>query len=423
MRITADISVSNRSLAVHNVRAAPKASRSSLAIGRRGKAADNKGNNNRDCYLLLCTAQNRNGTEYKLASVCQVFSKFAGEGKATVRLADPPHDLCVTKCDPVALKAFLRVLERAAKGGDEDVKLTSAAPAPPRKQTLILRVEARKDYPYTQGFPSELRTLELPGLGLKKLDARIPRLRDLTVLSCPNNRLARIPEELGVMRALKELRLPGNEIDQIPPDLLRYGRWGRHLAVLDLSGNGLRRLPNEVGFLQALVSLDVSGNDLERLPMHMARMTSLRYLKAAGNSLRSLPGPVVGTLALEDLHLDGNPLEEGPAAGQVILDTVGDSPAPLVDLCLAKIPSSVKLTPELVPAALLDAHEGRLPCFSCGKQVFTARMVVRGRTDLGRASARSVSTSHGQPRSAVAAEAVLGPCCSRRWEAVVARKL
>ncbi len=108
MRLSAEICLCNRSLAQHNMRTSGKSTRSSLAMGKKAEEA----------FVLLCTAQNRAGNKYSLdgGNVERVFSRFSSEGKATIRMRSPPHDICVTKADPVALKAFLAIMAKVVQG-------------------------------------------------------------------------------------------------------------------------------------------------------------------------------------------------------------------------------------------------------------------------------------------------------------------
>ncbi|XP_006872382.1 PREDICTED: leucine-rich repeat protein 1 isoform X2 [Chrysochloris asiatica] len=48
--------------------------------------------------LLISTMKDKRGTRYELKeNIEQVFTKFVDEGKATVRLKEPPVDICLSK--------------------------------------------------------------------------------------------------------------------------------------------------------------------------------------------------------------------------------------------------------------------------------------------------------------------------------------
>uniref|UniRef100_A0A8C8WNI0 Leucine rich repeat protein 1 n=1 Tax=Panthera leo TaxID=9689 RepID=A0A8C8WNI0_PANLE len=48
--------------------------------------------------LVICTLRDKRGTRYELKeNIEQFFTKFMDEGKATVRLKEPPVDICLSK--------------------------------------------------------------------------------------------------------------------------------------------------------------------------------------------------------------------------------------------------------------------------------------------------------------------------------------
>ena len=118
MRISAEAVVTNRALCTHNMRGKTKAVKSSLAIGKKPKSSTSK--DDPEVFMLLCTNTNRAGTKYSLddCNIEKVFTKFVNEGKATVRFKRPAHDICITKCDVIQLKAFLNVLRNVLEKKD-----------------------------------------------------------------------------------------------------------------------------------------------------------------------------------------------------------------------------------------------------------------------------------------------------------------
>nr|XP_012311701.1 leucine-rich repeat protein 1 isoform X3 [Aotus nancymaae] len=49
-------------------------------------------------FLLISTLKDKRGTRYELReNIEQFFTKFVDEGKATVRLKEPPVDICLSK--------------------------------------------------------------------------------------------------------------------------------------------------------------------------------------------------------------------------------------------------------------------------------------------------------------------------------------
>ncbi|XP_020030084.1 leucine-rich repeat protein 1 isoform X3 [Castor canadensis] len=52
----------------------------------------------RPACLLISTMKDKRGTRYELKeNIEQFFTKFVDEGKATVRLKEPPVDICISK--------------------------------------------------------------------------------------------------------------------------------------------------------------------------------------------------------------------------------------------------------------------------------------------------------------------------------------
>ncbi|XP_046317299.1 leucine-rich repeat protein 1 isoform X5 [Marmota monax] len=52
----------------------------------------------RPACLLISTMKDKRGTRYELKeNIEQFFTKFADEGKATIRLKEPPVDICLSK--------------------------------------------------------------------------------------------------------------------------------------------------------------------------------------------------------------------------------------------------------------------------------------------------------------------------------------
>ena len=90
---------------------------------------------------MISTNQNRAGSKFILRNaetpknVEQIFDKFVGEGKTTIRLKVPARDFCIRKADPLQLKAFLNLVKGSlmAKNSEEidKLSLTSSSYASP----------------------------------------------------------------------------------------------------------------------------------------------------------------------------------------------------------------------------------------------------------------------------------------------------
>lgn len=142
MRIKCEMDLVNRILPSMNVKKGGKGCHTQLSIGRKPQSDNKEG----VLFIMACTAKDRNGTKFQVslslsfsydakiiseiilnsAYVCknkcwhawnlfhlvqcaifcffqirdnieQIFAKFINEGKATIRLKDPPQDLCLCK--------------------------------------------------------------------------------------------------------------------------------------------------------------------------------------------------------------------------------------------------------------------------------------------------------------------------------------
>ncbi|KAK3734845.1 hypothetical protein QZH41_011749, partial [Actinostola sp. cb2023] len=94
MRLTCDISVSSRPGNSGPSRSLGKPVRATISVGRKSGRDGDRGT----VFLLVCTAKEKNGTKYKVhGNIMQVFNRFTQDGKATIRMSEPPHDLFISK--------------------------------------------------------------------------------------------------------------------------------------------------------------------------------------------------------------------------------------------------------------------------------------------------------------------------------------
>jgi len=124
MRLRCDVQVSDHQV---SVRKPGKPAFTQVSVGRK------PGHQGKDdpIYVMLCTAQNRNGSKYVIRkNLKQIFGKFVKDGKATVRFNQPPHDLAFSKADPGNLQSLLRVIKLVAEGKElpNQQALSSLAP-------------------------------------------------------------------------------------------------------------------------------------------------------------------------------------------------------------------------------------------------------------------------------------------------------
>lgn len=158
MKLICEISVHNR-LAAH---IKPRSQQSTLALGYHPPGAAKEVDN---LFLIHFTATNKVGTRYKIKrNVEKVFTKFVNDGKTTVSLKQPPHDLQI-RCEPIQLKTFLQTFKCALEGKFEANKLhlsTLAVTGVPQKSMPVktMTIATPSDYPL-RGLPKSLTTLNV----------------------------------------------------------------------------------------------------------------------------------------------------------------------------------------------------------------------------------------------------------------------
>ncbi|XP_028363738.1 leucine-rich repeat protein 1 isoform X2 [Phyllostomus discolor] len=104
MKLHCEVEVVSRHLPALGLRNRGKGVRAVLSLCQqapksqpRPRARDQRGGASPAC-LLVSTLKDRHGTRYELKeNIEQFFTKFVEEGKATVRLKEPPVDICLSK--------------------------------------------------------------------------------------------------------------------------------------------------------------------------------------------------------------------------------------------------------------------------------------------------------------------------------------
>lgn len=179
---------------------AARAQKSTLALGQHPPDKENA-----ELFMILFTPNNKMGMRYKVSNNLEkVFVKFVDQGKATISLKQPPHDVQI-RCDAVQLKCFLQAL-KLAMAGKSTSKLGLGTlvtmPIPQSSHPITkLVVRSRSDYPL-RGIPKSLKTLIVNGIQRCRFDSQILFLKNLTTLDLRDNAIEEIPKQLGQMRLL-----------------------------------------------------------------------------------------------------------------------------------------------------------------------------------------------------------------------------
>lgn len=321
-------------------------------------------------YLLLCTAKNPAGTKYKIyGNVERLFTKCVTQGKATIQLREPKHNLIISKADVSELRRFLELINLAHHGKDLDQSAFSGPPSKvtPTKETLVVR--HRRNYP-SGGFPKTLKTLTVEGCPLARLGHDILALGNLCSLTLVGNGLKTLPLQMSNL-PLQKLVVSQNNIERLPPELFE-GQLLNSLQYLDISENKLTVLPDTVCCARKLMTLVVKSNRLQKLPHGLGFMSCLSILDVTSNALRLLPSSLLmGTLNF--ISICGNPLDGAmpPEAA------TNQGPLRLLQLAAQATAAcgygrKVELTAEDVPRSLLELLCTATPCYSCKQFVIPA---------------------------------------------------
>ncbi|KAK6304134.1 hypothetical protein J4Q44_G00247200 [Coregonus suidteri] len=94
MKLQCDVEVVNRMLPTYGIKNRGKGVRAVLSIGR----LVDKTTECNNIYLMICTANDRAGSKYKLKENIETFfTRFVAEGEATVILKESALDICLSK--------------------------------------------------------------------------------------------------------------------------------------------------------------------------------------------------------------------------------------------------------------------------------------------------------------------------------------
>ncbi|XP_029807697.1 leucine-rich repeat protein 1 isoform X1 [Suricata suricatta] len=244
------------------------------------------------------------------------------EGKATVRLKEPPVDICLSKANSSSLKSFLSAVRLAHRGCNIEVPLSTFTPVKTsefEKFKTKMIITSKKDYPLSKNFPYSLEHLQTSYCGLVRVDMRMLCLKNLRKLDLSHNHIKKLPATIGDLIHLQELNLSDNHLESFSVALCQ-STLQKSLRSLDLSKNKIKALPVQFCQLRELTDLNLDDNELIRFPFKIGQLTNLRFLSAARNKLPFLPSEFQN-LCLEYLDLFGNTFEQPEALPVIRLQT------------------------------------------------------------------------------------------------------
>ncbi|XP_071512088.1 leucine-rich repeat protein 1-like [Diadema antillarum] len=354
MRLPCDVEIQNRMLPSHGMAKRGRTTRASLVIGRRPMTSNKEGS----IFLAVCTAKDRDGAKYSLkGNVEKIFARFAQEGKATLRLQEPAQDVCISKADPLQLKAFLTAVNMAHRDKSiPNVQLSSLVPA---KQSQVERpktsvvVRCPRDYPITTSFPKTMENLQVNDCRLKKVDSRILLAKHLRSLDLSSNIIHTLPDTLNQLPHLSEINFSHNQLQHFPVSLCQ-GHLMRTLQYVNVSHNYLKGLPHQITNLASLVRLDVSHNDMGSLPENFGRLRQLRFLNASHNRLSFVPFSFM-ELRMDEIDLSRNEFDANATQMCIFRTTEHCGP----------VPSLLELVGRTIVTKKLPFQEGEIPVTLC----------------------------------------------------------
>ncbi|XP_050466544.1 leucine-rich repeat protein 1 [Cataglyphis hispanica] len=329
------------------------------------------------CFYLW-TRLNKQGTKYKIINnIRKVFMKFINDGKATISLIQPCHDLII-QCDAIQLKSFLNVLKHIANGHYKDIDkyilksnitISSSEFYSLEKVVVVKKCE----YPILQGFPRMTEQLVLSGLDRKSFDRQILTLQSLRFLDLSNNKISFLPKELGTLPHLQALDLSYNNLGK---SVQSKWAWLEQIALrsnlnfLNLSNNLLTKLPTQIGWLKALKELKIRDNMLRQLPQNIGTLNKLQLLDVAKNNLMFLPG-TIQYLRLYSLDISDNLFSTIVDHNIVFDKSIFIGLPSLVESSARNVlKSRITYDASLIPYTLVQYLDEAKYCFSCKDACF-----------------------------------------------------
>ncbi|XP_066257225.1 leucine-rich repeat protein 1 [Euwallacea similis] len=366
MKIQCTVCVVNRLLPNLPAAVRKKPCKSTLALCKHPKSDE--------FCLLLFSGQNKAGTKYSIKNnIKHVLTRFINEGKCTIQLKSPEHDLCI-QGDPLQIKGFIHLLKRAIDRTISDKELTyssmSVTPIKSRDTTSTkLTINKRSDYPL-KGFPRTLESLYINDIQRSGLDKGILQLNRLKILNLSNNLIEHLPEELNRLPNLNELNVSHNLLGK---SSLQQWQWiggclSKSLHLLDVTYNELTFVPDQIVKLYNITTLHLSYNRLVSLPVGIGSLKHLKIFSASNNLLTILPGSVK-KLRLQSIDISNNNFAQNMPNG------AGIYPKPLQVRSLKECAGKKVLWARIpypkgtLPITIIDYLDNAKYCV-CGKACF-----------------------------------------------------
>ncbi|CAO1626840.1 unnamed protein product [Sympodiomycopsis kandeliae] len=167
---------------------------------------------------------------------------------------------------------------------------------------------------------TNLRTLRLSNLALKRIPQSLKSSSTLTHLDLSNNRIPDLSHiALDQIAQLRSFKVQNNRLTELPSYLSRLS----NLKQLNVSNNRFEVFPAVICEMAALADLDISFNSVGALPANLGDLKQLESLILVGNSIEKLPEGIVNLSRLRKIDVRRNLLQDVSSLFQ--LKTLGEA--------------------------------------------------------------------------------------------------
>lgn len=206
---------------------------------------------NGNYYVCVKNSMYPSCINYRMADLDQVHSKFAAEGKLSMRFKLPRHLVLVQADDVNALNMFLRQVRDIVNG----------------KNVVIGTRQMPKTVPAKKDVSNRFDPSSAEFVAVDRFDRRILNMRHLNKLLLENCVLPNLPTQIGHL-PIAYLSLSGSKLAASRYDQDTIWDWMSSdtitstLTTLKMDSVGLLTLPFEISFLRKLQTLSVANNKL-----------------------------------------------------------------------------------------------------------------------------------------------------------------
>ncbi|XP_049952971.1 leucine-rich repeat protein 1 [Schistocerca serialis cubense] len=243
-----------------------------------------------EAVMLVQQPSNKRGQRYKIAgNIIKVFTQFVSQGKVTIRMKEPPHELRLQN-EPVQLMSFLKFLKNCSGPAVSTLPAVPDNPKFTKGPPTTVVINSMKDYGKLDKLSLNTERLQISNIKISELPRSVARLKKLNLLEVSDTNLSAVPPFIKTLPNLMELVLPNNNLRTNDLNvIIESASLKTNLRLLDLRHNKIAVLPNEIHRLQALVTLRLDHNELNTIPHTISNLKNLRCLSLSDNIIISYP--------------------------------------------------------------------------------------------------------------------------------------